>query len=180
MFGKGGITCLKADFDNDRYDLLELFRERFFEDDFRILRFDFEHDLRMGVDLPLEQDLLTLFDFLFFDELADFLSFGFKECLFKTLVFTRLKRFGNGFKINRDLEVELFERFRFNFFGFFDDFFVLNDLVDLSDLIDLSDRLDLLDKVFLRDFDFDLDFYLDLDKHSGPVINPSTSCLILL
>ena len=129
----------------------------------------------MGVDLPLEQDLFTLFDFLFFDILADFYSFGFKECLFRTLVLTRLKRFGNGFKINRDLEVELFERLRFNFFGFYD-FFDLIDLVDLNDFIDLSDRLDLLEKVCFRDLDFDL----DLDKHSGPVINPSTSCLIFL
>lgn len=58
MLVKGGITDLNADFVTDRcdllrYDLLELI-ERFFDDDFLILRFDFEDDLRSIVDLLLD------------------------------------------------------------------------------------------------------------------------------
>jgi hypothetical protein len=110
--------------------------------------------------------------------LADFLRFGFNKCLFRTFVLTRLKRFGIGCKINCDFEIELFERLRFNFFGFSDFFsFVdLTDIFDLIDLMDLSDLIDLFEKFYLRAFDFDL----DLENNSGPVINPSTSCFILL
>jgi hypothetical protein len=42
--------------------------------------------------------------------------------------------------------------------------------------MDLSDLIDLFEKFYLRAFDFDL----DLENNSGPVINPSTSCFILL
>lgn len=110
--------------------------------------------------------------------MADFCRFGFNECLFRTFVLTRLNRFGSGCKIKRDFEIELFERLRFNFLCF-SEFFYFVDLTvifDLIDLLDLPDLFDLFEKVCFRAFDFDLDY----DKHSGPVINPSTSCLILL
>ena len=189
MFGSGVITGLKAGFECER----EYEREReellivdfvlfliFFDD----LRFDLA---RLGVmDRSLEEDLLDgvfcrWFDFFFVDlfdlidlvDLVDFLLVAlFKACLFNTVVFTFLNKFGNGCNIYRFLEDSPFPD---------DNFFLDLDLLDEQrDLLEAERLLEnpRFDRVRLRSKDFDLElFCLDLDRG---FIADSTSYLIYL